>query len=196
MFSFLSDLLRWFGQGLLTRPSSSTDGLSVPGRWRVTWRPRSAEGRLFVDHYLGGSLGSAVEAARRAGYPWTEQMSRKMSRNVEKRGVHAAPALREEALPRPRAQRMCRGVHTESSADRSEMGQIDRSRRRRGCAGALRHKICTASLDNRPLIHGFFFRQIPHSFVLSSNVSTTNARAIWLRFGAFLSPSAPWLRIH
>src|SRR5271157_5044273 len=90
MFSFLSDLLRWFGQGLLTRPSSSTDGLSVPGRWRVTWRPRSAEGRLFVDHYLGGSLGSAVEAARRAGYRWTEQMSRKMSRNVEKRGVHAA----------------------------------------------------------------------------------------------------------
>src|SRR5271166_783600 len=69
--------------------------------------------------------------------------------------LRTLPALREEALPRPRAQRMCRGVHTESSADRSEMGQIDRSRRRRGCAGALRHKICTASLDNRPLIDGF-----------------------------------------
>src|SRR5271157_5331653 len=82
MFSFLSDLLRWFGQGLLTRPSSSTDGLSVPGRWRVTWRPRSAEGRLFVDHYLGGSLGPAVKGARRAWYPWTEQMSRKLSRKV------------------------------------------------------------------------------------------------------------------
>ena len=38
------------------------------------------------------------------------------------------------------------------------MGQIDRSRRRRGCAGALRHKICTASLDNRPLIDGFVWR--------------------------------------
>ena len=60
-------------------------------------------------------------------------------------------------LPRPRAQRMCCGVHTESSADRSEMGKIDRSRRRRGCAGAPRHKICTASLDNRPLIDGFVF---------------------------------------
>src|SRR3974377_2302441 len=71
--------------------------------------------------------------------------------------LRTLPALREEALPRPRAQRMCRGVHTESSADRSEMGQIDRSRRRRGCAGALRHKICTASLDNRPLIDGFVF---------------------------------------
>ena len=70
------------GTGPLTRPSSSTDGLSVPDRWRLTWRPRSAEGRLFVDHYLGGLLGSAVEAARRAEYPWTEQMSRKLSRKV------------------------------------------------------------------------------------------------------------------
>jgi hypothetical protein len=34
--------------------------------------------------------GSAVAAARRAGYPWTEQMARKMLRNVEKRGVQAA----------------------------------------------------------------------------------------------------------
>jgi len=40
MFSFLSDLLRWFGQRLLlTRPSSATAGLPVPDRWRVTWRP-------------------------------------------------------------------------------------------------------------------------------------------------------------
>src|SRR5271165_2877952 len=38
------------------------------------------------------------------------------------------------------------------------MGKIDRSRRRSGCAGALRHKICTASLVNRPLIDGFVFR--------------------------------------
>ena len=68
------------------------------------------------------------------------------------------PALRGSNLPRPQAQRMCCGVHTESSADRSEMGQIDRSRRRRGCAGALRHKICTASLDNAPLIDGFVRR--------------------------------------
>src|SRR5208337_414361 len=51
--------------------------------------------------------------------------------------LRTLPALREEALPRPRAQRMCCGVHTESSADRSEMGKIDRSRRRRGCAGEI-----------------------------------------------------------
>jgi len=46
--------------------------------------------RLFVEHYLGESSGFAIDAERRAGYPWTEQMSRKMLRNVEKRGVHAA----------------------------------------------------------------------------------------------------------
>ena len=46
--------------------------------------------RLFVEQYLGGSSGSAVDAARRAGCPWTEQMIRKMLRNVEKRGVQAA----------------------------------------------------------------------------------------------------------
>src|SRR5208337_3071094 len=28
-----------FGEGLLTRPSSATDGLPVPDRWPVTWRP-------------------------------------------------------------------------------------------------------------------------------------------------------------
>ncbi len=38
--------------------------------------------RLFVEHYFGESSGSAVDAARRAEYPWTEQMSRKLSRKV------------------------------------------------------------------------------------------------------------------
>src|SRR5271166_7120861 len=53
-------------------------------------RPPSYRQRLFVEHDLGGSLGSAVDAARRAGYPWPEQMARKMLRNVEKCGVHTA----------------------------------------------------------------------------------------------------------
>src|SRR5208282_5746447 len=70
--------------------------------------------------------------------------------------LRTLPALREEALPRPWAQRMCCGVHTESSADRSEMGKI----------------------------------------VLSPNMPMTNTRAIWLRFGAFLSPPAPSHRIY
>src|SRR5208282_1178909 len=89
--------------------------------------------------------------------------------------LRTLPALREEALPRPWAQRMCCGVHTESSADRSEMGKIDRSRRRRGCAGALRHKICTASLDNRPLIDGFvLLARFRLRIVLSGYMTTTN----------------------
>src|SRR5208337_684795 len=46
--------------------------------------------RLFVEHDLGESSGSTVDVARRAGYPWPEQMARKMLRNVEKRGVHTA----------------------------------------------------------------------------------------------------------
>ena len=46
--------------------------------------------RLFIEHDLGESSVSTVDVARRAGYPWPEQMARKMLRNVEKRGVQAA----------------------------------------------------------------------------------------------------------
>src|SRR5208337_5618547 len=110
--------------------------------------------------------------------------------------LRTLPALREEALPRPWAQRMCCGVHTESSADRSEMGKIDRSRRRRGCAGALRHKICTASLDNRPLIDGFvwyvdFAVRSSQVHVLKSFDAVTRLASFW-RFSTTASslPSA------
>src|SRR5208283_55144 len=42
-----------------------------------------ATGRdCFVEHDLGESSGSAVDAARRAGYPWSGQMGRKLSRKV------------------------------------------------------------------------------------------------------------------
>src|SRR5271166_3254400 len=44
----------------------------------------------IVEHNLGESSGAADVVARRAGYPWPEQMARKMLRFVEKRGVHAA----------------------------------------------------------------------------------------------------------
>ena len=43
---------------------------------------------------------------------------------------------------------------------------------------------------------GSFSLWIPPSFVLSPNVPVTNAQSIWLRFGAFLSPPARFLRIH
>src|SRR5208337_131754 len=46
------------------------------------------------------------------------------------------------------------------------MGKIDRSRWRRGCAGALRHNTCSASLDKAPHINGlalapFHHRRLP-----------------------------------
>src|SRR5208282_357722 len=105
--------------------------------------------------------------------------------------LRTLPALREEALPRPWAQRMCCGVHTESSADRSEMGKIDRSRRRRGCAGALRHKICTASLDNRPLIDGFVFDPQARAPTIQPQVAKSFALIpVWLRWAPFLEPGA------
>src|SRR5271157_68255 len=43
---------------------------------------------------------------------------------------------------------------------------------------------------------GSFSCSIPPSFVLSRNMSTINTTSNWLRFGAFLSPPVPSLRIH
>src|SRR5208337_4576159 len=43
---------------------------------------------------------------------------------------------------------------------------------------------------------GLFSCSIPPWFVLSNNLSMTNARAIWLCFGAFLSPPASSLQFH
>ena len=43
---------------------------------------------------------------------------------------------------------------------------------------------------------GLFSGSIPPWFVLSNNLSTTNTRAIWLCFGAFLSPPASSLQFH
>jgi len=57
-------------------------------------------------------------------------------------------------------------------------------------------------LFSRPAPHaagrelGLFSCSIPPWFALSNNLSTTNARPIWLRFGAFLSPPASSLQFH
>ena len=45
-------------------------------------RPPSYRQRLFLEHYLGESSGSAVDAACRAGYPWPESSGRNWSRKV------------------------------------------------------------------------------------------------------------------
>ena len=54
----------------------------------------------------------------------------------------------------------------------------------------------TTTTRCRPPKLGLFACPIPPWFVLSCNLPTTNARAIWLCFGAFLSPPAPCLRLH
>ena len=55
-------------------------------------RPLSYRQRLFVEHYLGESAGSAVDAARQAGYRWPEKLGPRL---VEKPGVPAATNTRK-----------------------------------------------------------------------------------------------------
>ena len=50
-------------------------------------RPLNYRQRLFVEHYLGESSGSAVDAARRARYRWPETLGPRL---VKKSGVRAA----------------------------------------------------------------------------------------------------------
>ncbi len=56
-------------------------------------RPLNYRQRLFVEHYLGESSGSAVDAARRAGYRWPETLGPRL---VKKSGVRAAIDARVE----------------------------------------------------------------------------------------------------
>src|SRR5262249_17163934 len=76
------------------------------------------------------------------------------SRHVGQRFVHCRN--RGRAISLGLGLRGCfAGCTTQSSAEGSEMGQIDRSRRRGGCAGAPRRELCSASLVTGPLIDGF-----------------------------------------
>src|SRR5271166_2114393 len=80
----------------------------------------------IVEHNLGKSSGSAVAAARRAGYPWTEQMARKMLRNVEKRGVHTAGNAPSE--DRKCWQRLELGIHGPRSWGRNWSRKVRETR--------------------------------------------------------------------
>ena len=57
-------------------------GARLTGRLGFHSRRPSKPPSRDVEHDRGESSGSAALAARRAGYPWTEQMSRKLSRKV------------------------------------------------------------------------------------------------------------------
>src|SRR5208282_3291327 len=68
----------------LGQARSALDRLEGVEELRRRCRPCPAPERTVteVEHDLGGSSGSAADAACRTGYPSTEQMSRKSSRNV------------------------------------------------------------------------------------------------------------------
>ncbi len=56
-------------------------------------RPLNFRQRLFVEYYLGESKGSAVDAARRAGYRWPEKLGPRL---VERCAIGAAIDARVE----------------------------------------------------------------------------------------------------
>ena len=60
---------------------------------------RSYRQRLFVEHYLGESSGSAVTAARRAEYQWPEKLGPRL---VEKGRSLYTKGLRRRWLHRKR----------------------------------------------------------------------------------------------
>jgi len=66
------------------------------------------------------------------------------------------------------------------------------------CSPAPRHHLpattCPPPTDLPK--SGSFACWIPHYLDLSPNVPVTNTQSIWLRFGAFLSPSASSLHFH
>jgi terminase small subunit-like protein len=53
-------------------------------------RPLNYQQRLFVEHYLGESSGSAVDAARQAGYRWPEKQGPRLVTNSAVRAAIAA----------------------------------------------------------------------------------------------------------
>ena len=74
----------------ISAESPRSAAISLTGRLGFHSRRPSKPPSRNVEHDRGEPPGSTALAARRAGYPWTEQMDRKMLRNVEIRGVHAA----------------------------------------------------------------------------------------------------------
>ena len=61
-------------------------------------QPLNYRQRLFVEHYLGESSGSAVDAARRAGYRWPETQGPRLVKTSE---VRAAIDARVETAAIP-----------------------------------------------------------------------------------------------
>ena len=84
-------------------------------------RPSSYWQRLFVEHDLGGSLGSAVDAARRAGYRWPETQGPRLVKTSE---VRAAIDARVATAAMAASEVLAR-VADLASADLTEFIDVD-----------------------------------------------------------------------
>ena len=101
-------------------------------------RPALPRQGLLVEHYLGGSSGSAAETACRAGYPWTEQMSRKLSRKV--RETRSSGSRKRPERGQKCRQRLELGIHGLKSWGRN------RSRKVREKGEALATHLCLGQI--------------------------------------------------
>jgi len=114
-------------------------------------------------------------AGCRVVYSRTEQMSRKMLRNVEKRGVHTASLPLE---PGWTGSKLSLAIRT-----RPAFGGTRPSR--------LISHVLASHCRRRKL--GLLSCSISPSFVLSHNMSMVNTTSNWLCFGAFHPPPVPSL---
>src|SRR5271166_609079 len=119
----------------------------------------------IVEHNLGESSGAADVVARRAGYPWPEQMARKMLRFVEKRGVHAARNGPSE--DRKCWQRVELGIHGLKSWGRNWSRKAGRVRR--ACEDAplsISVRLCDASYLLSSVREAWLAANVPLATVL------------------------------
>ena len=151
---------------------------------------------------------------RRAGYPWTEQMSRKLSRKVrETRSSNSRHAPSED---RKWWQHIELDIHGLRSWGRNWSRKVRETRSSGGlqgheggtgpptfgrreawlapnvpfAAGPPLHAPC-----RRPEM-GLFSGSIPPWFVLSHNITTINTTSNWLCSDAFPSPPDPFFRFQ
>src|SRR5271157_4334383 len=82
------------------RSSPGSAGRAVKGNSRTVARSNPHDHFRLTLH-APRSLGFAVDAARRAGYPWTEQMSRKLSRKVRETPSSSSQKRPERSAERP-----------------------------------------------------------------------------------------------
>ena len=92
-----------------SRIKSRSTAISLTERLVFHSRRPSKPPSRNVEHDRGESSGSAALAARRAGYPWSEQMGRKLSRKV--RDSPSSNSRNAPSADRKCWQRLELGIH-------------------------------------------------------------------------------------